>query len=73
MILWSLSGGSTGLSNKPIKCPRNLLLMTEKELFEAFGLEHKSAQDLEEEKLKQYRQAKQADAWLFNETDSLPE
>jgi len=47
--------------------------MTEKELFEAFGLEHKSAQDLEEEKLKQYRQAKQCDAWLFNETDSLPE
>lgn len=47
--------------------------MTEKELFQGYGLKHKSPNELEEEKLKQYRQAHQYDAWLFNETDSLPE
>ena len=47
--------------------------MTEKELFEAFGIPYRNPRELEEEKLKQYRQAKQCDAWLFNATDSLPE
>ena len=47
--------------------------MTERELFEAFGVPYRSPSELEEEKLKQYQQAHQYDAWLFNETDSLPE
>jgi len=53
--------------------------MTERELFEAFGVPYRSPSELEEEKLreeeklKQYRQAKAADDWLFNDSDSLPE
>ena len=47
--------------------------MTEKELFEAFGIPYRSPFEIEEEKLKQAQLAYQYDAWLFNETDSLPE
>ena len=47
--------------------------MTERELFQGYGLKHKSPSELEEEKLKQYQLAQQSDDWLFNETDSLPE
>ena len=47
--------------------------MTEKELFQGYGLKHKSPYELEEEKFKQYRQAKLFDDWLFNDSDSLPE
>ena len=47
--------------------------MTEKELFEAFGIPYRSPYEIEEEKLKQYRQAKAADDWFFNDSDSLPE
>ena len=47
--------------------------MTERELFQGYGLKHQSPYELEEEKLKQYQLAYQYDAWLFNETDSLPE
>ena len=47
--------------------------MTERELFQGYGLKHKSPNELEEEKLKQYRQAKAADDWFFNDSDSLPE
>ena len=47
--------------------------MTEEELFSSYGVPHKSPSELEEEKLKQAQLAYQYDAWLFNETDSLPE
>jgi len=47
--------------------------MTERELFQAFGVPYRSPSELEEEKLKQYQLAYKYDAWLFNETDSLPE
>ena len=55
--------------------------MTEKELFQAFGVPYRSPYEIEEEKLKQcsslelqqYRQAKAADDWFFNDSDSLPE
>ncbi len=47
--------------------------MTERELFQAFGIPYRSPSELEEEKLKQYRQAKLFDDWLFNDSDSLPE
>ena len=55
--------------------------MTEKELFEAFGVPYRSPYELEEEKLKQcsslelqqYQIAKANDDWFFNDSDSLPE
>jgi len=47
--------------------------MTEKELFESLGVPYRSPYELEEEKLKQYQQAKLFDDWLFNDSDSLPE
>ena len=47
--------------------------MTEKELFEAFGIPYRSPNEIEEEKLKQYQIAKAADDWFFNDSDSLPE
>ena len=47
--------------------------MTEKELFEAFGVPYKNPYELEEEKLKQYQLAKANDDWFFYDSDSLPE
>ena len=47
--------------------------MTEKELFQGYGLKHKSPYEIEEEKLKQYQIAKANDDWFFNDSDSLPE
>ena len=47
--------------------------MNEKQLFESFGVPYRSPSELEEEKLKQYQQAKLFDDWLFNDSDSLPE
>ena len=47
--------------------------MTEKELFESFGIPYRSPSELEEEKLKQYQLAKANVDWLFNDSDSLPE
>jgi len=47
--------------------------MTEEELFNSYGVPHKSPSELEEEKLKQYQLAKANDDWFFNDSDSLPE
>ena len=47
--------------------------MTEEELFSSYGVPYRSPSELEEEKLKQYQQAKLFDDWLFNDSDSLPE
>ena len=66
---------------KPIKSQKLIYKMTEEELFNSYGVPYRSPSELEEEKLKQcsslelqqYRQAKAADDWFFNDSDSLPE
>ena len=72
-ILWRAFEPFTGSSKRTYQAPETYLQMTEKELFESFGIPYRSPSELEEEKLKQYQLAKANDDWLFNDSDSLPE